>query len=164
MLLDLSAEAETGRCRSRIKQPAAATTPTPRTKHTQTVNPPNHRKQREAGLGGVARPPPCWFTGGIVVMVVALVGAFFGGFGGFFGCGERAGGVLGGVGSVGGWGSRKQALAPARGAVTCTAGAACRAGAACLGAGWGCGWGVSAVCVEQRAAGPLAWVWSGGLA
>ena len=74
-------------------------------------------------------------------MVVALVGAFFGGFGGFFGCGERAGGVLGGEGSVGGWGSRKQALAPARGAVTCTAGAACRAGAACLGAGWGCGCG-----------------------
>ena len=44
-------------------------------------------------------------------MVVALVGAFFGGFGGFFGCGERAGGVLGGVGvaeaGVGTrWGSR----------------------------------------------------------
>ena len=47
-------------------------------------------------------------------MVVALVGAFFGGFGGFFGCGEREGGVLGGVGSVGGWGSRKQAFAPER--------------------------------------------------
>ena len=55
-------------------------------------------------------------------MVVALVGAFFGGFGGFFGCGEREGGVLGGVGSVGGWGSRKQAFAPRAGAVTCTAG------------------------------------------
>ena len=97
-------------------------------------------------------------------MVVALVGAFFGGFGGFFGCGERAGGVLGGVGSVGGWGSRKQALAPARGAVTCTAGAACRAGAACLGAGWGCGCGVARSVSQQRASGPLAWVWSGGLA